>query len=1660
MSPRKRKYKWFRRLSRILLLLLLLFIGVVLFVRSSWGQELIVDKVVKSISDKTKTKVEIDRLFITFSGNIYLENLYLEDAKGDTLLYSRSLEANLPISPIVFSNEINLKSLEWNGLIANIKRKEGTEKFNFSFLLDAFASTDTEDTAETEAMVIRLGEFDFKNFKIDYEDQFMGIKSNLQLGSFFTDVNTFNLDQMKFEIDNLEWKDSKITYEQTAPFPISEDTTETQLPLIKINNFKVANVIADYNSLPDELQAAITIGEFETELPKIDLANNAFDIDALLLRDSKIVLHVAAVDSTGQDAAVVSSPKDFIWPEYTIAADNITLENNSINYLAGDRTDQTNAFNPNDIGISDLALKLNGITYRPKEAKLRLINFSFKEKSGFDLRDFSFVLDLNNASSQISQLSLQTNTSSISGKMGLNYDSIDQLLKVPENTKVALSLPNFNLGLSDAYYFNPELAKNEYLKKAEENHLKGTFKASGTLADVNFEDVRADWGGNTSIKAVGSVKNVIDPDSLSFNFTAIQITSVKNDILKFIKEETIGITVPETVGLNVQASGTPTDLYTDMRLVIPEGTARLSGNFSDLGQIAFDGEFKVDSLRLDKLLQNEELGGISFDMTAKGNGSSLNTLNANLQSNFSQLQLKRYNFSGLSLDGEITNGIGAIDLAFKDKNLDAKAKTSLKLDSIASNIGLNLDLIGADFYELGLTKEKIKAGAKLRLDFKGNPEDFYLNGLISDGIAIYDGDRFPLGDINFKATIDSATTDVSLNSNFLTGLLQSNSDPKNLTDALRKQFQNYFSDSSIAATTAKAVTLKFNMALRPTPILTEVFFRDIEHFDSIYANADFDASTKLLNAELHMPSATYAGSTIDSLHVSVNGNATDLDFSAGLASLNYEPIGIKKTFFEGGLKNKKLLLDFISFDGREKLVHVASEMVLAQDTINLRIDPQELILNKNEWSIPSDNKLSIATKFMEFTNMTLSRNSQELTISNNIKGLAKQHVGMSFSNFKLQALVSLLNPDEALTSGLVNGDLIIENPFEATGIIADLNIKDLNVLQQPMGNLTMKASSNEKEFYDFNLALKDGAVDLDLIGDYIADDTAAKLNFDLNLNKLELKIIEAFSDNAIKDSKGIVSGNIDVSGTTASPQYKGELKFDEASFKLAILNSLFKISDNSIQLDSKGVYFDNFEIKDEKDNPFSIDGSILTADITNPSFDLKLIADKFLLLNSSKEDNELYYGTASFDADLAITGDLQLPKIDGKLSALNGTNITYVVSEEQLDVEERDGVVIFVNREDPSAILTRNDDEETPSFIQGIDIKAILEISNEAVLNVVLDEQTGDNLQVSGDAELNLNVEPNGRTTLSGRYELKEGHYETSLYNLVRRRFEIKPGSTITWLGDPFDAKLDVTAVYNVETSASPLMTALTSGQDASVTSTFRQVLPFVVYLNIDGEILNPKLSFLLDMPEDSKGALGGQVYAVVQQLNNQESDLNKQVFSLLALNQFFPNSSSNGSNGGASNVARNNLNQLLSNELNAFSDKILAQRGFELDFDLDSFTDFQGETSQDRTQLNINAKKKLFNNRLIVTAGSTLDVEGSAPVEQNETPIIGNLSLEYLLTENGRYRLKGFRKNEYENIIDGQLIITGIALIFNREFNKFSELFNPLKKRDEKGGEKKKSKK
>lgn len=1641
----------------ILLAIIFLLVVLLLFIRSPWGQDIIVGKAVAFAKEKTGTEVAIDRLFITFSGNVFLEGLYLEDQQADTLLYSRSLETGVAVLPLIQSGAIHVSKLDWEGLKANVHREEQSGKFNYEFIMEAFVSDTTaaepvvEDTTTSSLPDIELGPIHLQNFDLSYMDEVTGMEARFQLGELSLDMERIDLNKMDFYIKDFLFSNSNVFYKQTKPFAVTEEDTTAGgvLPVVIIDRFAIDNVKAYYESQPDGMLADVTLGSFLVELPEGNLEENKIRLRTLQLHDSEIILKMSQVEPSTDPAPDTCLESGFEWPDWVVEVREISLDRNRMVYQSGEENPQVGRFNPNAVDINNLSLLLNNISLRENEARLALNKFSFEEISGFVLREAEFGLNVSDESAELSGLNVATNRSHLGGKLAIGYAALEEFIQAPDKAVINLGA-QLSADIRDAYFFSPELARDTTLAKAAQSPIKADLNLDGSLEFLNIAKAEVNWGNDTRLYVRGNVANPMDPDRLRLDLPTLDFRSQRADLLAFVDESQMGIRLPEELRLDSQLKGALDDLMADVSLVMPEGEIRLNGHYVNTDQIAFNADLQVIQLQLNQLLQNDQLGVLTFDIHTEGKGSSLENLDAVLTSDFKELAVYQNDFSGLVLEGEMSGGKGHVNMSFEGENLDLALKALAELDSVSPTYQVNLDLQGADLFNLGLTAQELRAALKLNATFEGTPEAFNLKTAISDGVVVYDRRPFQLGPVELNAQSRGDTTSLDLTGDILNIKLRSNTSIAGLTDAVQQHLNAYLADSTYGDTLGNdslesAVQMTMSLGLQSTPILQQVFLEGLEQMDSISMDVDFKEAERSLTASLDLPYVLYNNIEVDSLRLRVNSDPENLRAAFGLISAEAGPLSMGRTYLSGRTEDQRLHFDLISFDEEEVLFQIGAHMATRGDTVELRIDPDELVLNKTNWTISEDNSVRIADSFLGFEDFVWQSGDQELAVSDDVEGVEEEHMGVSFKNFRLSSITSLLNPDTLIADGLLNGQLIMENLFAATGIIADVNVDSLRVTDVPLGNLSLEAEAKGGQEYIFNMALKEGDLDLDLKGDYIAADSGANLNLQLAINEIRLQAIEGLSGDQIQEAEGYISGQVRLSGTTANPLYEGDFSFNDAVFTVSTLNSRFTLSNEALTVDNSGLYLDNFTITDSDNNSFVIGGEVLTEDMANPSFNLKLDAENFRALNSTREDNDLFYGDLLMNANIAITGDLNLPIVKGRLKINNDSELTFIIPESQLDIVERDGVVLFVDRDNPNEILTKREDEQTTSDLTGIQLSAIVEVEPEAVFNIIVDESSGDNLQIGGEADLNVNMDPNGRITLSGKYEVNKGHYEMSLYNLVSRRFEIDEGSSVTWGGDPMDALLSIRAIYRVETSASELMASQLSGAESELANQFRQELPFLVYLNVDGELLRPLISFGLDMPEDRQGAIGGNVYTRVQQVNAQEDELNKQVFSLLVLNRFFPATGSDGSGGGTAAMARSSVSQMLSGQLNAFSNSLFGGSGLELDFDLDSFQDYQEGTGQTRTQLNVSAQQRLFDDRLVVQVGSQVDVEGGSQSSERSNPVFGNVSVEYLLTENGRYRLRGFRKNQFESVIDGQLIVTGISLIFNREFNKFWELWKGI---------------
>ncbi len=1646
-------YKFLKIIGIAVAVIFLLLVALILFIRSPWGQGIIVDKATHFVSDKTGTVVQIDRLFVTFTGNLFLEGLYLEDTKGDTLIYSDKLEAGVSILPLIQNGHINVTKLEWEGLKAQVSREEDSEDFNFNFLVEAFIPQEEEevieegqtaDTTATEPLSISLSPIRLKNFDLVFDDRFGGIDASLQLGSLDVVIPTLDLETFDFHIREVTLENTQVAYRQTKPFEPAEDSgEESLLPRLRLDELTLRNVQATYDNEVDGQEAKLDITDFIVQIPEANLRDQLVTVDLISLKESSVLFYDFSAPSAEDVNPEPSESTPFSWPDWKVELHKLVLLDNQVEFKTSDRESTPGHFNPEVIVLDNLNFELADLVFRDEKVSLDLKQLQFLEGSGFELKAFNFTLGLDNTSVSIDNFTLATNRSKLNAELALGFESIQGLMDFPDRSTFDLDITDLVADVRDSYYFEPSLAQDTLIRELAKAPFSATLTATGSLASMHIPRLDLNWG-KTVFKANGRVQNAMEVDRLSFDFPKATLVTDKQTLLRFVDEKQLGVQLPEEVRLEASAKGMLDDLNAVVELDTDRGNLLLDGTFTNNQQLAFDADLKVNALQLGYLLAMPELDTLTFAIHTSGSGSGLEDLDAELTSSFERLRLYGNDYSGLGLEGKLESGAGDIHLWLEDEFLDFDLLTKLDLDSINSKIELNLDLKGADFYELGYAAQSTRAKFLFNAKFQGNPENFNLETAMRDGVIVYDGRSYPIGSFDVQAAISEDSTSVDIESLLLNGHLRSNSSPDELITALGGHFRQHLNEIDSLRAPTGDIIMNLDMAISQAPILNQVLLQGLEQLDSAKIKVDFNQIEDRLVASVDFPYVNYSGTEIDSLGIRINSDNSDLNLAFGFLGLTSGPLLMDRTYFTGELENRRLYFDFNSFDGEEKLVHVASDIGYRGDTLSIHVSPEGLLVNKREWDIPENNLIQIADRYVHFEDFRFFRNQQELSILDDIEGVEEEHLAVQFKDFRLETFTSLLNPDELIASGFMDGRLIVENPFGATGLLSNLKIDSLNVLQVPLGNLTLDASSKNLGDYLIAMALKDGGMDLDLNGQFLADEAGGNFDLKLDLNKIDMDVIAGLSAGELRDASGFISGVIEASGTTTEPQYKGGFKFNEASFVPTQLNTKYLLSNETIDVDNAGVYLNNFTIRDAENNTFTIDGSVLTESYINPSFDLSLIAKNFTVVSSSRDDNDLFFGNGIIDANVTITGDLTLPKVVARLNVKEGTNLTVIIPESQLDLVERDGTVIFVNRQDPEDILTRSTEETTSSFV-GYDIRAVLQVNPAATFKIVVDERSGDNLSIAGRADLNLEINPNGRMTLSGNYEISKGHYEMSLYSLVSRRFDIAEGSRITWNGDPMDANLAISAIYEVRTASSELMATQLSGANTDSRNQYQQELPFMVYLNVNGELLRPEISFRLDMPEEQRGALGGNVYSRVLQVNEQEDELNKQVFSLLVLNRFFPSSGSDGAGGGTSAIARSSVSQVLSGQLNALSSNLLGNSGLELDFDLDSFTDYQGNSPQERTQLNVSARKRLFNDRLVVQVGSQMDIEGSSHNQDQANALLGNISLEYLLTENGRYRVRAFRKNQFESIVDGQLIVTGFGLIFNREFNRFLELWRGL---------------
>jgi len=264
-----------------------------------------------------------------------------------------------------------------------------------------------------------------------------------------------------------------------------------------------------------------------------------------------------------------------------------------------------------------------------------------------------------------------------------------------------------------------------------------------------------------------------------------------------------------------------------------------------------------------------------------------------------------------------------------------------------------------------------------------------------------------------------------------------------------------------------------------------------------------------------------------------------------------------------------------------------------------------------------------------------------------------------------------------------------------------------------------------------------------------------------------------------------------------------------------------------------------------------------------------------------------------------------------------------------------------------------------------------------------------------------------------GKYTLEEGNYNFSLQDLILRDFKIRSGSSISFNGDPFNAMLDITASYRVNTNLSDLDKSFSTDKDLARTN-----VPVDAMLMVDGEMQHPDITFDIELP-----TLTQDVERKVKSIISTDDMMSRQIIYLLALNKFYTPEymGTSGSGSELAAVASSTLSSQLSNMLGQLTDKFTLAPSFRSD---------KGDFSDIEVDLALSSR--LLNNRLLLNGNF-----GYRDRSTSQTIFVGDFDLEYILSNNGNLRLKAYNHFNDQNYYLRQALTTqGLGIIYRKDFD------------------------
>jgi hypothetical protein len=1296
--------------------------------------------------------------------------------------------------------------------------------------------------------------------------------------------------------------------------------------------------------------------------------------------------------------------------------------------------------NYNHIHVSHAFGTLTNIGFNGDTIKAQITNLSAREHCGMELKNLTTKASLSSTELRCDSIYLKTANSFIKGRLSFKYDHYEDYLDFINKVYIKGNLKDSTyVNFKDIAYFAEELNDfNEVLV------LKG--KVRGFVNDLSGTNMVVSYRNNTQFIGDMSITGLPDIDKSFIHFDAEKLSTSKRDLEKFpippFNNPTYLDLPSEVSKLGVisykgKFDGFLTDFATYGTFKTDVGNIKTdlilhTNNKSKV--VEYSGSITTANFNLSKLFPSiTGVGPMSLTTKIKGRGITKKELDATFDGVIQSISYNDYKYDNVKIDGLFKNQIFTGNVVSRDTNANFDFNGSIdfnnkvpKMDFISTINNFDLDKTHFSTPQLNG-----RVSSQIFINFNGNNID-NLSGLINFDNTIYktNDKTYKLSTFNLDLDQSTSIKNIKLNSSIANLTLSGKYKLSTLPDAFKQYLNEYF-PTFIKTNTQYIYSDKADLSVRIKnfTIINELFLKDLMISPNTSVDCAFDASINYLYIKANSDLITYAGIKFKNNEIDVNSLTKGVKLNYNARAINIsDSLAFRNSSFvltaNDKVSNFDLNWDNMTSPENSGTVSGKAEFDSRQATI--LFDQVKYTIEDSLWQIVKTNPITIDTAFnITVKPITFYNQNQLITFDGKLSKNSDDKFDVFIQNFRLSQLNPFLKDAKVTIDGSLTGNTSIYGLFGKTLVSSDISFQDLKLNNKLIGYGEVKTEYNpEKEYVKIN-GFSAFAKDFDgnlmknivFQGYYYPKKREDNIDVTFKAEPFDVSLLQPYLQDILTFKVGFLKGNGTVTGTLENPQINAKLNIFKCVMVVDFLNVQYSVS-GDVDIMPKQINFENIEVRDKMGNTGSVYGNIFHNNFKDMRIDFDINTNKLMVLNTTAANNPSYYGTAYASGNAGIFGFVDDIKMELNMKT-NGGTYFYIPLDGPSEIGNND-FIKFVTKDTVKTIVKNTKSNFSLDFN--------LEATRDAEVQLIFDEKSGDVIKARGDGNLNLKINSKGKFDMFGDYVLSSGDYLFTLEDFVTKKFEIQRGSSIKWNGNVYKAEIDIVANYKQRASIKPLF------PNDSINN-YNKRFPVDCKLYMKDKLTSPDITFGIELP-----TIDETTRSAIKSILSDENEMNRQVFSLLLLRSFItPVSVSGGGGISAGGAAAATGSEMLSNKMSNWLNGVTK--------DVDIGVNYRPGGTLSSDELDLALSKQLFNNRLAID-GNFGVANNNAPTttakSNNSSNLIGDVTLEYKLSESGRYRVKAFNRSNdnTEAATSGGPFSQGVGVFYREEYENLNELF------------------